>query len=357
MEYTHGGNLRLACEKYGGSENDFIDFSASINPLPRPLEIKGYILNALESIKRYPDDDASIFVERVSDVYGVPDGNVLAGNGTSEILFFLSLINANQSALIVSPTFSEYERSLVNANCRVRKVYMDSLNNFSFNTEDAKSILPQVKLVYLCNPNNPTSNLISPKKELLEFVNFASKKGVLVIIDEAFIDMVPDESLIKEASSSDNLVVVRSMTKFFGLAGLRLGFAVGARWVIDKMKALKFPWSVNSLAISAGERILGDKEFIKNSLEFLMMERELLYQGLKSVKGLYPYPSSANFLFVRIDLKNLTATKLYHSLARERILIRDCSSFDGLDGRYFRVAVRERADNKRLLEKLGEVLK
>ncbi len=357
MESTHGGNLRLACEKYGGSENDFIDFSASINPLPRPLEIKSYILNALDSIKRYPDDDAAGFVKRVSDVYGVPEENVLAGNGTSEILFFLSLINANQSALIVSPSFSEYERSLVNANCRVRKVYLDSLNNFSFNPEDAKSVLPKVKLVYLCNPNNPTSNLISSKMELLKFINLASKENVLVIIDEAFIDMVPDESLIKEASSSDNLVVVRSMTKFFGLAGLRLGFAVGARGIIDKMKALKFPWSVNSLALSVGERILGDKEFIKDSLKFLMREREFLYQGLKGIKGLYPYPSSANFLFVRIGLKNMTSAKLYHSLARERILIRDCSSFDGLDGRYFRVAVRERVDNERLLEKLGEVLR
>jgi len=356
LEYIHGGNLRLASRIYGGSEKDFIDFSASINPLPRPPELKEYVLEALDSIKHYPDDNASVFVEKVSDVYGVPQENVLIGNGSSELIFFLSLINANQQALILSPSFSEYERSLLNNNCKVKKTYLDSLNNFNFNLDEAKALLPQAKIVYLCNPNNPTSNLILPKKGLLEFVKFASRYGVLVIVDEAFIDMVPDESLIKEASHSDNLIVLRSMTKFFGLAGLRLGFAVGPKYVIDKIKVLRFPWSINSLALSVGYRILGDREFMKESLEFLKTEREFLSCGLKGIRGLYPYPSSANFLFVRIDVEDMTSTELFHYLAKERMLIRDCSSFDGLDGKYFRVAVKDRVDNERLLEKLQEAL-
>ena len=211
-------------------------------------------------------------------------------------------------------------------------------------------------MVFLCNPNNPTGQL-TRKEDIIELVNDNPKR--LIVIDEAFMDFVEDDekySVIKDAPLMDNLIVVRSLTKFYGFPGLRLGYLVANETIVNKLMRYKEPWTVNTIAQVAGMAAINDEEFAANTRQYVSGEKDFLYDGLTMIKGIQPFKPTVNFILVRIEDRGITSSEVQNLLLKNNILIRNCSNFVGLDEKYFRVAVKTREENQKLLSALKLVM-
>ena len=209
--------------------------------------------------------------------------------------------------------------------------------------------------LYLCNPNNPTG-ILTEKEELKKILSQAEREKVSLILDESFIDFAEDESLKNEAATSSRLILLRSLTKFFALPGLRVGYMISHPEVIEKFRQKKEPWNVNALAQIAAVESLRDTGYQSRTNKFIQQEREHLIHGLRAIHGFITYPGAANYLFVQLHPSlNLTAAELQEKLLLHGILIRDCNSFHHIGPYFFRIAVRSRRENSLLLKALRQV--
>ncbi|MBT6050778.1 MAG: aminotransferase class I/II-fold pyridoxal phosphate-dependent enzyme, partial [Candidatus Scalindua sp.] len=211
-------------------------------------------------------------------------------------------------------------------------------------------------MVFLCNPNNPTGQL-TRKEDIIKLVN--DNPNRLIVIDEAFMDFVEDYekfSVIKDAPLMDNLIVVRSLTKFYAFPGLRLGYLVTNESIVNKLMRYKEPWTVNTIAQVAGIAAINDKEFAANTRQYVSGEKAFLYDGLTNIKSIHPFQPTVNFILVRIEDIRVTSSEIQNRLLKNNILIRNCSNFVGLDEKYFRVAVKTREGNMKLLSALKSVM-
>jgi len=210
----------------------------------------------------------------------------------------------------------------------------------------------------LCNPNNPTGQLIN-KADMLKIIDVAQKRRVFVVVDEVFMDFAEDEkeeTLIQEATKRNNLFVIRSLTKFFALPGIRIGYGIGNKRLLEKLKIHKEYWSVNALAQIAGITALKDKEYVKKTKEIISKERKFLYHKLSKINGLRPYSSVTNFIFCRLTTNRVNSTIIRKKLIQKNILIRDCSSFRSLNSKYIRIAIRTHQENPHLINFLSKIL-
>lgn len=349
---NHGGNIREAVEKYNILPENIIDFSANINPLGLSSRVKEAIIKNFDQILHYPDPECKTLRQEFSNCYGINYENTIAGNGCVELIYLITSVLKPRTALILVPTFSEYATALQSINTNITFWELEEEQEFKVPIAEIIKQLNKWEVIFLCNPNNPTGGLI-PKTELIALLKEAEKQGVTVILDEAFIDVVDKESLIKQSCQSEYLFVVRSLTKFFGLAGLRLGFGIGHQKIINRLKSSKIPWSVNAFAQIAGIEVLKDIHFRKHSKKFILEEKNFLYKELLKIKGLKPYYPSANFILIKLE-SFASSTELYDRLAKKGLLIRDCSNFHGLDNKFIRIAVRTREENEILLKTLWE---
>lgn len=344
----HGGNIYRAREIAG---KDILDFSANINPLGLPSHLKNAIRGNLWSILHYPDPDAKDLTRTIAQYWKIPEENVLVGNGSTELIYLIAQTLRPRRVLIPAPTFSEYERSVRTVGARVRFIGLRESEGFRLKLNRR---LKMESSIFLCNPNNPTGNLILEHPETIE--ELADK---LLVIDEAFMDFLPDQknyTLIWKATESKKIIVVRSFTKFFALPGLRLGYLVAHKEIIDKLKQHLPPWNTNSLAQMAAELILDDKEYIKNTHKLIEKERKFLLEQLAKIEGLKPHPSVTNFLLIKIEMPGMTSKSLKELLIKTGILIRDCSNFRNLNDKYIRIAVRSHKENLKLLTSLKTVI-
>ncbi len=351
----HGGNINKICNAYGIDPDEVIDFSASVNPLGYPDSVRRVILERFNDILNYPDSECTNLRKTIAEKYLCNTSNVIIGNGSNELFHLIPRALKPKQGAVLQPTFSEFKDALYNANVNIIEIINDS-TSLKFNLSDSKLKDFREGVVFLCNPNNPTGQLVT-KEEILEFAKYYPKR--LIVVDEAFIDFVEEEkefTVIKEARSMENLIVVRSLTKFYGFPGLRLGYLVACESVINNLLRFKEPWTVNSLAQVAGQVAINDKEFAFNTRRFVSSEKMFLYEGLSKIKELYPFYPSANFILIRIGNDELTSLNLHDLLIKDKIIIRDCSNFIGLSDKYFRVAVRTRDENKRLLSALKGIM-
>jgi threonine-phosphate decarboxylase len=355
---VHGARVKEYAERLGLKEEEIIDFSSNINPLPFPPQVRELYTELFQAIGRYPDDRYMEFREAaagfLADGLGskISADNVIPGNGSVEVLRMAlgALLNRGDSALIPIPTFGEYEWQSRLYGAEVRFCSLSGVFNLS-NREIAG-----LKTVFFCNPNNPTGELYD--RTLVERLAHAcAQAGSFLVIDEAFIELSrPKESAADLAVSLDNLLVLRSLTKCFAMPGLRLGYGVGSKKLIEALDRARLPWNVNVIASSLGSYLLRHgKDFLAESRRFIQREREWL-RGRLTELGLEVHPSTANFLLVGIKSTGLTAPELVLRAVRGGVLLRDCSSFRGIDERHIRAAVRSRQDNRKLLEVLAEIL-
>lgn len=351
---THGGDIGGASRKFGVRESSLTDFSSNVNAFGLSPAAARAIRGNIRNISRYPDRRCSGLIKALSGYLGIKERHIAVGNGSADILYRLARTLNIDTGLVVSPSFGEYEKALWEAGSRVKRLFTKEKYGF---IPDAREIIRNavapVNAVFLCNPNSPTGALM-PRKDVELLVWRLRRRKVVLVLDEAFIEFAKGGSLAGFAASSENLLVLRSMTKFFGLAGLRLGYAVGPAKIIERLKNSGQPWPVNIFAQAAGEAILRNKDFLASSRRKILKERDFLYVHLRGIKGIKPFPSQANFIMARIE-NSFSSGKLQERLAKSGLLIRVCSDFTGLGDKYFRIAVRNRPDNLRLICRLESV--
>ncbi|MGR3173073.1 MAG: threonine-phosphate decarboxylase CobD [Candidatus Scalindua sp.] len=352
----HGGNINQLCNKYGLNPDEIIDFSASINPLGCPEDVQKIIWERFDDIKNYPDSECTKLRKAIADKVPCNDSNIIVGNGSNELFYLIPRAMKPKQGVLLQPTFSEFKDALSNANVEVVEIVNDDGSFPIINTNLSSLTNIEDGMVFLCNPNNPTGQL-TLKKDILELVNGNSNR--LIVVDEAFMDFVDDDekySVIKDAPLMDNLIVVRSLTKFYGFPGLRLGYLVANESNINKLMQFKEPWTVNTFAQIAGEVAINDVEFAVNTRQYVSCEKTFLYDGLTNIKDIRPLQPSVNFVLVRIHNTEITSSGIQDILIKDNIIIRNCSNFTGLNDKYFRVAVKTREENQKLLSALNLVM-
>ena len=344
----HGGNIYHYSRKYGIPVEKIVDFSASINPLGPPKAAVAAIKGAIPYLVNYPDPHSTLIKDALSKHLQVDRGCILPGNGSTELIYLIPRVLRPKRALLPVPSFSDYDRALRIAGCRVDYMRLRGSDGFVPDMDRFKKSVSGTDIVFLCNPNNPTGTLIE-KDIALDMLKMAKKAGAFAVIDEAFIEYAPEHSIVKEAASSSGVAVLRNFTKFYGMPGLRLGYLVARPDSIKLFSKQAEPWSVNSLAHEAAAAALSDPDYAVRSLSLFSREKDYLYNRLKKIDGVDPCPSSANFILVKTEHQ---ADEVVEKLASMGILVRSCSNYKGLDGEYLRVAVKGRRENRILLDAL-----
>ncbi|MGQ3686400.1 MAG: threonine-phosphate decarboxylase CobD [Candidatus Loosdrechtia sp.] len=354
----HGGNIRhLPSDiKTGRKKDDILDFSASINPLGYPENVRRVIQEKLDDILHYPDIDCSHLRQHIAQEIGRSCDEIIIGNGSTELFYLIPRALRPEKGVVFNPTFSEFAEALKCSHAEVIHNVLKEENQFRFVYSKEYFSDGKSGIAFLCNPNNPTGQLVE-RHSILDMAR--QHPGITFVIDEAFMDFVeyPGKySVIKDAGIVCNVIVVRSLTKFYGFPGLRVGYMVTSKDLAGKIMQYKEPWSVNALAQSAAVAALKDKVFISQSREFMLKERAYLFNELSHIRGLFPYLPAANYILAKIAVTGMTSSFLYERLLTSGIAIRDCSNFIGLNDTYFRVAVRTREENRKLIDQLSNVM-
>ncbi|MGI5822691.1 MAG: threonine-phosphate decarboxylase CobD [Dethiobacteria bacterium] len=349
----HGGDLQAAAAALGVQPGDFCDFSSNINPLgPPPGLIEELQKNLLADLRRYPIPQARVFRDALATFLEIPVERLLIGNGASELIHLLFLWVRPHRVAIPYPTFSEYERAAKLAGAEVRRFPL-SLETSHLEKDKIKKLLNWGDFFVFCNPNNPTGMFYTPEK-IREIVREAAARGATVLVDESFFFLT--ERSFKElflGRDYPNLWTVVSLTKLWALPGLRLGVLAGPAERIKMLTDWGDPWKVNALAQRAGIFCLQQKDYIARSLKMICRERAYLLKKLREIKSLKVFPGEANYLLVRGEEEGFSSAALFRFLAAKGILIRNAANFPGLDQRYFRIAVLQRENNRRLLQELN----
>ena len=350
----HGGDVFRVARELGISPSAIIDFSASINPLGMPPGVRQAALAALEQSMHYPEPDAASLTEALAAHLGLPAANILPGSGSTELLYHAARVLRPRRVLLVTPAFSEYERALHLVGAEIDFFPLSPQDNFLFDAERLlRRLHPETDVILFANPGNPSGVGIEPK--LVEAVAQAVREQAVVAVDEAFVDFAPHLSVLDRIMKHSNLYVFRSLTKFYAIPGLRAGFLAGPARGIGLLAASRPPWPFSTVAQAAAEACLREEAFRQQTLETVPVLRQQLTEGLSAL-GLKVYPSVANYLLARINRSQKTAGELAATLRSRGILIRDCSNFPPLDGRFIRVAVRTAEENGSLLAALREIL-
>ena len=380
----HGGNIyKVFREK---NIKEILDYSSNINPYGIPESLKKRITENLEVLERYPDPDYVELRQKLANLNKVNLSDIILGNGATEIIFlFMKVINPKK-ILIVSPTFGEYERAvkavgtsrnsidlscsddnknIENKEIEIEYFELKESDDFKLNIGNLKNQLEKkYDLLIICNPNNPTGKFLklAQTEEILKECN---KYDTKLFIDEAFIEFLADgmkESIINTEENKKNLFVTRAFTKFFAIPGLRLGYGMYFDKELEqKISEKKEPWSVNNIAELAGLTVLDDTEYIEKTLKWITKEKIYMYEKLNEISGIKVYETEVNFITGKIDeklfLEGLNVKILREKMLEQGILIRDASNFKFLDERFFRLAIKDRASNDRVIKVLKEIFR
>jgi len=353
--YDHGGNIFDIARQLGSELSDMIDFSASINPLGLSLMVRKAVICALDSLVHYPDNTHRELKQALATYHGLSPANIAVANGSTEIIYHLPAMLPGKRALIISPSFNEYVRSLLQRHWEARHFILTPESNFSIDLAALEQALAGgYDALYLCNPGNPNGTLYT-SRTIEQIYRLCIASGTFLVLDEAFMDFCEDSSAKHFIVKGDNGIVLRSMTKFFGIPGLRLGYALSSSTLAERLDDMGGPWSVNTLAQAAGVAALKDSEHNLRTIDYIRRERRDFHDRLSEIRQLRVYPSSANFLLAEIT-GNMSAGELRDRLMHQRLLIRDCTNFMGLTPQFFRIAVRTSEENERLVEALKMIL-
>lgn len=353
---VHGGLSPL--------RDGLIDFSASINPLGPPESVVRGLKEGLHRlIATYPDPSCRELRRALSYYAGVAEENILPGNGSTQLIYLVIRALRPKRALIVEPSFSEYRNAMILSEAMVDSFLLREERGFSLLNGDGRRkpleeliecLSTDYGVLFLANPSSPRGELL-PLEVIREVARVTERYGVWLVIDEAFIDFCRGASFAKEAVTLERVIILRSMTKFFSLPGLRLGYIIASRRIVDSLHPFLEPWSVNGPAQVAGVLALKEEGFAERSISWLEGERAYLFQALKGIGGIRPFPSHANFLLIRIERGGINSPELQSRLLSRGIYIRDCSSFEGINDRFFRIAVLKREENERLIDAIRDL--
>jgi threonine-phosphate decarboxylase len=344
---AHGGRVYEAARRLGAAPEEVIDFSANINPLGPPPGVLAAIEKSLApaNLRSYPDSHA--FVSALAEKHRVAPDEIVVGPGAAALIFAALRAVLPATALVMEPGFAEYFRACAAVEAEVLRPRLTEKNGFEpdfaalANTIEAG----RCDLLILNSPHNPTGRLYA-REDLLALVESAEANDVTVLLDEAFIDYAPQASLLPAAAAKSRFVVLRSLTKFYAIPGLRVGYAVCAAGMAAAIREQLDAWPVSTVALEAGRAALAEEGYEKETRRINAQAREEFATALRGI-GLSVFPGDANFLLAK--LSRGSGAELAQWLESSRILIRRCDSFSGLGDDYIRLAVRSREDNLRLV--------
>lgn len=351
MSLGHGGNVEEIKRKFGINEKIY-DFSANINPLGINKKVKNEMIKALDKIESYPDITYHNLKEGIKKFEEVDYENIILGNGAAEVIFNISRGLKPKKAILMAPTFSEYEDSLRSIDCKIEYYKMDK--DFLIKEDFLEKLTEDIDITFICNPNNPTGKLTS-KRLLLDILERGVKNNITIVVDESFLDFLENKneySLVKYIEKYNNLIVVKSLTKFFAFPGIRLGYGLTKnKDYIEKINKISIAWNVNTIALYGGVQALKEEAYMRASREYLREEKNFLLKSLEKFEELEIYSGSVNYIFfkVKIDIDLKTA------LLNKNILIRSCENYINLEKGYYRIAVRRREENKILIQALEQI--
>ena len=349
----HGANVNNMAKQFGKNEENIIDFSSNVNP-HIISDLGKYVLEGLEKSRSYPDINYTNLRNNISDYIKVDSELIIPGNGATEIIYLL-MKSIKRRLAILNPTFSEYGRGAKLNNLEIIDFHLKEENNFSIDLDEIQKNMDKFDSLFICNPNNPNGKV----KDLNELLDLMIENDKLLIVDETFMEFVGEEekySLINKIEQTPNLFILKAVTKFFGMPGLRLGYGVTSnKQIINNIYEYKEPWTINSFAENLSNYLFKDKEYINGSKDYYINERKFMLEELRKISRLKVYDTDTNFVLIKLDDDEANSLKL-ELFEKYNILIRDASNFIGLDKSYIRVAIKSHNDNKVLIESLRKIL-
>jgi len=360
-EHFHGSDLEKIEKYFGIPKEKITGFGANVNPLGISPKLRSGLAEKIDVITTYPDPEYTELRGHIAGYAGCRPEQILVGNGCTELISLFIQIHHPKKALIVSPTYSEYEREVQLAGGTIQYYALQETNDFCLDVEDfCRHLTDEVDLCVICNPNNPTSTATSPE-EMRAILSCCREHGIFVMIDETYAEFAPEKVSVSSTgllNDFDNFAILRGISKFFAAPGLRLGYAMTSNLrLLDEIREKKNPWTINSLAEVAGALMFNDWDYIEKTRHLIASERERIYKELKTWKNIKVYKPYANFVLVRILKEGVTSYDIFVHAIKRGLMLRDCSTFPGLeDETFFRFCFMMPEKNTELLECLKEIL-
>lgn len=355
-EHFHGSDLEQIEAAYGIKKEAIISFSANVNPLGISYKLRQSLTEHIDAITSYPDREYTQLRKCIGEYVHTDYHNILVGNGSTELIsLVIQLLHPNK-ALIVGPTYSEYEHEVTLGGGRSHYFRLRESDDFNLDLSLLQEALNHdVDLLVLCNPNNPTSSQIQ-RDTMRIILDFCKEKSIFVMVDETYVEFSEEYDRITSIPLTEyynNIIILRGISKFFAAPGLRLGYAIcGNRQLLKQIDDKKNPWTINSLAAVAGEIMFQDEDYIQDTKELIGRERKRICSILDSCPSVRYYPPHGNFILVRILKEGLTSNDLFEAAIKKGLMIRDCSTFPFLDNKYIRFCFMKPEDNDALLKVL-----
>lgn len=349
----HGANPRYVYTRLGMEPpGRILDFSENCNPEGPPQAVLDSWPELATHLQNYPDPSGEPFLSRVATYHGVSDEAVLVGNGAAEVLSLIAERYRGKRAIVVHPTFSEYEATLVAKGVEIERIIASEADGFALPVGLIEEKLMEASVLYICTPNNPTG-VLPTEMELLSLIVKAGEIGCEVVLDEAFIDFVDESwSFIPKVKDFPHCLVVRSMTKMYAIPGIRLGYAVANPDVITSLKSGAPHWNVNGVAAIIGAVCLNEVEYRERAVRHAAERRADMASFLVSY-GCVVTDSSANFLSFRLR-DGLDARELYADMLARGIVLRHSENFVGMDGRWLRIGMKSVLELDELKRELAD---
>ena len=353
----HGSDLEKIAAYYQIPESEvagIVKFGANVNPLGLSESVKHDLAGHLDIISSYPDRNYTSLKKTIGEYCHISPEHIVVGNGSTELISLLISQRQAKKALVVGPTYSEYERELALTGGTITEYNLKEEQDFQLDLEDFfASVAEDVDLLILCNPNNPTSSAIK-NNDMEQILTFCKERNIFVMIDETYVEFAPDVAEITAiplTDEFDNLMVIRGVSKFYAAPGLRFGYGVtSSRDFLEALLIHQNPWSLNSVAAYAGERMFKDHAYQQATRGLICSERDRMYEAIQSMSAFKAYKPYANFILVRILKDGVSSFDVFEAAIKERMMIRDCSSFKSLDGEYVRFCIMNPEDNTHLLK-------
>ena len=347
MHLIHGGDVYSARQKM---KQEPLDFSANINPMGMPPGAVRAAADALQQCTQYPDPLCRELRAALAAYEGIPAEQIVCGNGAADLIFRIVAATHPRRALLLEPTFAEYEQALRAMDCSIAYFPLQESEGFVLPEAFLQQLTPEINLLFLCNPNNPTGRTVSPAL-LQEIWKRCEEAGILLVVDECFNEFLehPEQNTLKGVlKTGANSVILKAFTKSFAMPGLRLGYGLcGNGDLAERIFSCGQPWGVSIPAQAAGVAALQEQGYLERMRRLIQTERRWLSENLARL-GLCVFPSEANYILFRTE----TEIPLRERMEQHSVLIRACGNYRGLDNRYYRIAVRGHGENERLIAAL-----
>lgn len=351
-QVQHGGYGRELA-----SSVPIIDFSANINPLGTPDKLIQSIKKSLSNLIYYPDVNYRSLRKNLGQLYHFDPEQIWIGNGSVDLIFNIIEVLQSKNALLLAPTFGEYEHAFTKSGAKVEHFYLSEQNNFQLDINvliDTLKVNHDIDTICLCNPNNPTATMVNTY-QLRQLANYCNDNGIWLIIDEAFNDFISDKekySFVQELQDDDSVIIIKSLTKYYAIPGLRLGMALlPNKYFVNTLIDYSEPWSVNTFAAELTPDVFNDQDYALKTSQWLSSEKAYLEKELSKIPQIKFFPSAVNYYLLKYREKDL-----YQELLNKGILIRNCDNYVGLTKGYYRIAVKLHLENRQLIEKLNELM-